>query len=70
MLLRNPSMLQLRVILHDLLGRVRAVLRDGVITESDILIIRPATHRLEPGSYLLRVASSEGVQSRMVTVMR
>ncbi|MFZ1730181.1 MAG: hypothetical protein WAV84_08675 [Bacteroidota bacterium] len=59
-----------RITLHDLLGRERAVLHDGVITDSEVLILRPAVLGLEPGSYLLRLLSSNGMQSRMVTVVR
>ncbi|MFZ1728765.1 MAG: hypothetical protein WBQ23_14715 [Bacteroidota bacterium] len=59
-----------RITLHDLLGRERAVLHDGVITESEVLILRPAVLGLEPGSYLLRLLAPSGMQSRMVTVVR
>ncbi|MFZ1731163.1 MAG: hypothetical protein WBQ23_05715 [Bacteroidota bacterium] len=58
------------VTLHDLLGRERALLLDGVITDSEVLILRPAALGLEPGSYLLRLLSPGGMQSRMVTVVR
>jgi hypothetical protein len=69
-LVRNPQGQPLRVTLHDLLGRERALLREGVTTDSDVLYLRPATLGLSPGSYLLRVLSPEGQQSRMVTIMR
>jgi len=69
-LLRNPQGHALRVTLHDLLGRERALLREGVTTDSDVLYLRPAALGLSPGSYLLRVLSAEGQQSRLVTVVR
>jgi hypothetical protein len=61
---------RVRITLHDLLGRERAVLRDDIITETDILILRPAAMGLEPGNYLLRVLSPDGMSARMVTVVR
>ena len=69
-LVRNRQGQPLRVTLHDLLGRERALLREGVTTDSDILYLRPAALGLSPGSYLLRVLSPEGQQSRLVTVVR
>ncbi|MBR9975228.1 MAG: hypothetical protein KFF77_06575 [Bacteroidetes bacterium] len=69
-LLRNTQGQPLRVSLYDLLGRERALLREGVTTDSDVLYLRPATLGLSPGSYLLRVLSPEGQQSRLVTVVR
>ncbi len=59
-----------RITLHDLLGRERAVLHDGMITDSEVLILRPAALGLEPGSYLMRLLAPGGMQSRMVTVVR
>jgi hypothetical protein len=59
-----------RITLHDMLGRERALLHDGMMTDSETLIIRPAALGLEPGSYLLRLLSPSGMQSRMVTIVR
>ncbi len=68
--LRNPRMLPLRVTLHDLLGRERAILREGMTSENEVLYLRPAALGLSPGNYLLRVLSSDGQQSLLVTVVR
>lgn len=70
LLLGNPRMLPLRVTLHDMLGRERALLREGVITDIEVLYLRPTDIGLVPGSYLLRMLSPDGQQSRMVTVVR
>jgi hypothetical protein len=61
---------RVRITLHDLLGRERAILRDDIITEADVLILRPAAMGLEPGNYILRVLSPDGMSARMVTVVR
>jgi hypothetical protein len=70
LLLRNPHLLPLRVTLHDVLGRERALLHKGQTSDNDILYLRPTALSLVPGSYLLRVLSPDGQQSRMVTVVR
>lgn len=70
LLLRNPRLLPLRVTLHDVLGRERALLHKGQTSDNDILYLRPTALGLVPGSYLLRVLSPDGQQSRMVTVVR
>ncbi|MBE0642487.1 MAG: T9SS type A sorting domain-containing protein [Bacteroidetes bacterium] len=69
-LIRGPRGQSLRVTLHDLLGRERALLREGMTTEREILYLRPAALGLAPGVYLLRVHSTEGLQTRIVTVVR
>jgi hypothetical protein len=70
LLLRSTVETPVRITLHDLLGRERALLRDDLISEADILILRPAALGLAPGSYLLRALTPAGMSSRMVTVLR
>ncbi|MFA6234070.1 MAG: hypothetical protein WC824_07750 [Bacteroidota bacterium] len=70
MLITAASGSTARITLHDLLGRERALLHDGLMTEGEVLILRPAVLGLESGSYLLRLLSPNGMQSRMVTVVR
>ncbi len=70
LLLRSVTETPVRITLHDLLGRERALLRDDIISETDILILRPAALGLAPGSYLLRALTPAGMSSRMVTVVR
>ena len=69
LLVRHSGALPLRVTVHDLLGRERAVLHEGVMADTDILYLRPAALGLTPGNYLLRVLSPEGQQSRLVTII-
>jgi hypothetical protein len=70
LLLRSPIETPVRITLHDLLGRERALLLDDIISEADVLILRPAALGLAPGSYLLRALTPAGMSSRMVTVLR
>jgi hypothetical protein len=69
-LITAPAGSTARITLHDLLGRERALLHDGLITDSETLILRPVVLGLGPGSYLLRLLSPSGMLSRMVTVVR
>jgi hypothetical protein len=66
----SASGVRVRITLHDLLGRERAMLHDGVITETDVLLLRPAPMGLEPGNYLLRMLAPGGWSARMLTVVR
>jgi hypothetical protein len=59
-----------RLVLSDLLGRVRAVLHQGTYDRSTTLTLRPARIGLAPGSYLLRLYTGGAVRARMVTVVR
>ncbi|MFA6234755.1 MAG: hypothetical protein WC824_11350 [Bacteroidota bacterium] len=70
MLITAASGSTARITLHDLLGRERALLHDGMMMGSEVLILRPTALGLEPGSYLLRLLSPDGMKSRMVTVVR
>jgi hypothetical protein len=69
-IITSPSGSSARITLHDLLGRQRALLYEGVIADSEVLILRPPNLGLEPGIYLLRLLSPDGMRSRMVTVVR
>jgi hypothetical protein len=64
-----PAGEYVRVALYDALGREVAVVKEGAMPEQELMIrYSPATHRLTPGLYLLRMISSGGQSVRGVVV--
>jgi hypothetical protein len=53
-----------RIVLYDALGREVALLREGVMPESDgVLRIVPSALRLQPGMYFIRMIAAGGVET-------
>jgi hypothetical protein len=70
LLLRSTVETPVRITLHDMLGRERALLLDDIISEADVLILRPAALGLTPGMYLIRLIGAAHEDARLISVIR
>jgi hypothetical protein len=64
-----PAGEYVRIVLYDALGREVAVLREGVLPESDaVLRIVPSALRVQAGMYFIRMIAAGGQATRAVVV--